>query len=69
MQRAKKIRKETGDNRYWAPLERKKLTFAQRIEQTLLRPFKIFFKEPMLIAVTLYMSVSNWSTSLVFALM
>lgn len=56
VQRAKKLRKETGDNRWWAPLERRKYTFAQRVEQTLLRPWKIFFREPMLIAVTMYMS-------------
>jgi MFS family permease len=58
VQRAKLLRKETGDDRYWAPLEKNKLTFRQRLEQTLLRPFKIFFREPMLVAVTLYMSVS-----------
>lgn len=58
VRRAQKLRKETGDDRWWAPLERKKLTVGQRIEETLARPFKIFFREPMLIAITLYMSVS-----------
>lgn len=58
MKRAQKLRKETGDDRWWAPLEKKKLTLGQRIEETLARPFKIFFREPMLIAITLYMSVS-----------
>ena len=58
VKRAQKLRKETGDDRYWAPLEKKKLSFKQRLEVILLRPFKIFFREPMLIAVTIYMSVS-----------
>ena len=57
VKRAQKLRKETGDERYWAPLEKRKFTVVQRLEQTIARPFKIFFREPMLIAVTMYMSV------------
>ncbi|KAF7792538.1 hypothetical protein EIP86_003579 [Pleurotus ostreatoroseus] len=56
VKRAKKLRKTTGDQRWWAPLEQSKLSFGQRVESTIARPFKIFFLEPMLIAVTLYMS-------------
>ena len=64
VQRAKKMRKETGDDRYWAPLEKRKFTLTQRLEQTIARPFKVFFREPMLIAVTMYMSVSASSVRL-----
>jgi hypothetical protein len=57
VKRAQRLRKETGDENYWAPLEKKKLTFGQRVEQTLARPFVVFFSEPMLIALTVFMSV------------
>jgi len=53
---AKKKRQETGDNRYWAPLERNKLPMMERIKLVLGRPFKVLFLEPMLLAITLYMS-------------
>ncbi|KAI0776341.1 MFS general substrate transporter [Trametes elegans] len=54
--RARRLRKETGDDRYWAPLERNKMSFTQRLKHILGRPFIILFREPMLIAITLYMS-------------
>lgn len=55
--KAKRLRKETGDERYYAPLERVKRTAVQSLEHTLARPFKMLFTEPMLIAMTAYMSV------------
>ncbi|KAI0080277.1 MFS general substrate transporter [Panus rudis PR-1116 ss-1] len=54
--KAKRLRKETGDDRYWAPLEKKRLSAVQTMEAVLARPFKILFLEPMLLAITLYMS-------------
>ena len=57
MKRAKKLRKETGDNQYWAPLEKSKMTVSARLKHILGRPFIVLFREPMLIAITLYMSV------------
>ncbi|KAI6115551.1 MFS general substrate transporter [Pisolithus croceorrhizus] len=54
--KARDVRKRTGDNRYYAPFELRKLSFAQRIESILARPFKVLFNEPMLIAITAYMS-------------
>lgn len=56
--RAQKLRKDTGDGRWWAPLETKKVTFVKRLEEVLARPFQVFFHEPMLIATTVYISVS-----------
>lgn len=50
-------RKETGDNRYYAPMERNELGLAKRLEGILARPFKVLFLEPMLLIITLYMSV------------
>ncbi|PPQ62974.1 hypothetical protein CVT24_006080 [Panaeolus cyanescens] len=49
-------RQETGDDRYESPLEREKMTLTKRLEHMLARPFVILFCEPMLIALTLYMS-------------
>lgn len=56
--KAERLRKETGDDRYWAPFERKKDTLGQHIRRVLGRPFLVLAREPMLIAITLYMSVS-----------
>ncbi|KDQ63393.1 hypothetical protein JAAARDRAFT_29421 [Jaapia argillacea MUCL 33604] len=53
---AEKKRKETGDERYYAPMEKHKLPFSKRVEHVLARPFKVLVREPMLIAITLYMS-------------
>lgn len=58
VRKAKRLRKETGDDRYWAPLERNTMSKGARIMHVLGRPFAILAKEPMLIAITLYMSVS-----------
>ncbi|KAF9806308.1 hypothetical protein IEO21_08731 [Rhodonia placenta] len=56
VRRAQKMRKETGDDRYFAPYERQKLGFSQHVKRVLARPFLILFKEPMLLAITVYMS-------------
>ncbi|KAG7450646.1 MFS general substrate transporter [Guyanagaster necrorhizus] len=54
--KARRLRKETGDDRYYAPMERDTKTMAQQVEHVLARPFKILVQEPMLIASTIYMS-------------
>ncbi|KAG2075030.1 polyamine transporter 1 [Suillus decipiens] len=54
--KAKEIRKRTGDERYHAAIESQNMTLSQRVESILARPFKVLFREPMLIALTLYMS-------------
>ncbi|EMD35874.1 hypothetical protein CERSUDRAFT_52884 [Gelatoporia subvermispora B] len=53
---AKKKRKETGDEQWWAPIEKQKLSFSQHMQRILARPFLILFQEPMLIAIVIYMS-------------
>lgn len=59
MHKAERMRRETGDSRWHSPLDTmQNKPFRKRIEDTLARPFKILFQEPMLIATTLYMSVS-----------
>jgi hypothetical protein len=57
VKKAQQKRKETGDERYYAPFEREKFTFLARVEHAVARPFKILFREPMLLAITIYMSV------------
>ncbi|KAJ7092602.1 MFS general substrate transporter [Mycena epipterygia] len=56
MRNAKKKRDETGDPLFFAPMEKIKLSFVERTEHVLARPFKILFREPMLMAITIYMS-------------
>jgi len=57
VQKAQQKRKETGDARFFAPLEKQTFNIVQRLEHVLALPFKILFHEPMLIAITVYMSV------------
>ncbi len=59
VEKARRLRKETGDTRYYAPMERNKKTISQQIENVLGRPFKMLAREPMLIATTVYMSVGS----------
>lgn len=54
--KAKKMRKETGDDRWYAPIERKNLSFTERLNDILFKPFIMLAKEPMLLAVTIYMA-------------
>lgn len=59
LRKARRLRRETGDNRWKAPIETmQQPSLYGRLENTLGKPFKILFQEPMLIAVTAYMSVS-----------
>ncbi|KAL1410858.1 hypothetical protein Q8F55_001801 [Vanrija albida] len=54
---AKQKRKETGEDRWYAPLERRPAqTWGARVNEIILKPFVILALEPMLLAITLYMS-------------
>ncbi|KAJ6574990.1 major facilitator superfamily domain-containing protein [Mycena capillaripes] len=53
---AKKKREESGDDRFCAPMEKIHLSPLERAENILARPFKVLFREPMLLAITVYMS-------------
>lgn len=57
--KAQRKRKETGDDRWYAPLEAKKEPMGRKIVNILTKPFKMLAFEPMLQAVTIYMSVST----------
>ena len=62
--KAQQIREETGDKRYYAPIEVRNIPIGRRLYNILAMPFKILFLEPMLIAITIYMSVSCYPPSL-----
>ncbi|KIR41788.1 polyamine transporter 1 [Cryptococcus deuterogattii 99/473] len=55
-QKAKRLRKDTQEERWYAPLEKQDHSFKARMNDILLKPFIILALEPMLLAVTLYMS-------------
>ncbi|PPR04271.1 hypothetical protein CVT26_004061 [Gymnopilus dilepis] len=55
--KAGKMRFTTGDERYFAALERDPMRPMQIFNKVLALPFKIVFQEPMLIAMTVYLSV------------
>lgn len=54
--KAARKRKETNDNQWFSELETEDIAFVARLERVLARPFKIMALEPMLLAITLYMS-------------
>jgi hypothetical protein len=47
LKKAQLKRKQTGDDRYYAPIEKEKVPIKRRIEEVLGRPFKVLFREPM----------------------
>ncbi|KAL7416317.1 major facilitator superfamily domain-containing protein [Mrakia frigida] len=54
--KAKRLRKETGQP-WFAPLEKKKTGFKARMSDICIKPFKMLLQEPMLLAITTYMSI------------
>lgn len=81
--RAQALRKSTGDERYYSAIERENLHWAKRyagsaeclcltnvsrrLENILGRPFVMIVREPMLLAVTMYMSFIYGCVYLLFA--
>lgn len=54
--KARRIRKETNDERYKAPIELVKIEWKDRLNKTLLKPFIMLAQEPMLLVMTIYLS-------------
>ncbi|TXT08865.1 hypothetical protein VHUM_02993 [Vanrija humicola] len=54
--KAARLRKETGDDRWYAPIERRDTSAKQLVSNILLKPFIMLAKEPILLAVTIYMA-------------
>jgi hypothetical protein len=57
--RAKKLRKEDPEKNkeLYAPIEKADFTFKSLVSRTLGRPFKMLAVEPILLLVTIYLSV------------
>ncbi|KAJ4149966.1 hypothetical protein LMH87_010738 [Akanthomyces muscarius] len=51
------LRKETGDERYRAPIELKRENLGQRLKVAVCRPFAMFYSEPILILISLYLTI------------
>ncbi|KAH8930758.1 MFS general substrate transporter [Atractiella rhizophila] len=54
--KAAKKRRETGDQRWWAPLDKKPKDIKHVLHNSFVRPFVLFSQEPMLAVITFYMS-------------
>lgn len=54
--KAVRKRKETGELRWYAAIERNKVPRSVFLKNILVKPWKVLFSEPMLMAVTVYMS-------------
>lgn len=55
---AKRLRQETGDDRWHADLDKKQPAGVKAVlQRTVLKPFIMLFDEPMLAVITMYMSL------------
>ena len=66
--RAKRLRKQTGDSRYYTKQERldSKLTTNEIMITTLYRPWELMFKEPIIMAFDLYIALAYGAFYLFF---
>ncbi|KAK3384507.1 putative multidrug protein [Lasiosphaeria ovina] len=55
--KAEKLRKETGDNRWRAPIEKTTRSMTKTLGYALLRPFQILIMEPMCLILDVYSAV------------
>jgi hypothetical protein len=55
--KARKLRKETGDDRWWAPIEKSTKSVSSTVGHSLLRPFEILIFEPMALILNVYTAV------------
>jgi len=62
VRKAEGVRRETRDNRYYALMEVNKPNIRRWLYNTLTMPFKILFLEPMLIAIIIYQSISDYAS-------
>lgn len=54
--KARRLRKETGDNRYWHPHEHQKLNLGNIVTKYLSRPLRMLLFEPMVTCIAIYAS-------------
>lgn len=54
--KAASLRKTTGDERYWHPHEKQKITLSNIVTKHLSRPVKMLLTEPMVTAIAIYAS-------------
>lgn len=55
--RAEKLRKTENDPKYVTETEINTLPFSQKLRVVLLRPFQLLFLEPIVLFISIYMSV------------
>ena len=67
--KAERKRLETGDKRYFAEIERDEVSWARQARDVITKSFVVLVSEPMLIAITVYMSVSCFMVTCVDGLM
>lgn len=64
--KAKRLRKETGDDRYVAPVELRKIEWWKLPGQVVGKPIKMIIVEPMLLVTTIYISFVYGTLYLLF---
>lgn len=55
--KAQKLRKDTGDERWQAPIEKQKKSIARTVGYALLRPFQLLISEPMCLILDIYSAI------------
>lgn len=53
--RAKKMRRETGEAKYVTEMDLDERPFGERLRVTLVRPFQLLFREPIVLFISIYM--------------
>ncbi|GKU15986.1 unnamed protein product, partial [Fusarium langsethiae] len=56
-EKARKLRKETGNDAYRAPMEDEQKPILQTLKLSVLRPFQLLFLEPMCLCLDLYSAI------------
>ncbi|KAF9520872.1 hypothetical protein BS47DRAFT_1357256 [Hydnum rufescens UP504] len=64
--KAKQRRLETGNDKWHAPLESVSVPLTERLSEIIGKPFKLFFQEPMLFAITMYLAFAYGCLYLLF---
>ena len=55
--KAERLRKETGDSRYYAPIERQERSLGKAIAYSCLRPFQLLLFEPMCLILCVFTAI------------
>lgn len=66
-QKVRRLRKETGNNSLYPVVSNTQISFGKKMRESLARPFKLFFTQPIIVALALYRAYLYGLTYLVIS--